>query len=153
MANVTYERVIMKRVILGLSLVSAVAAGCEGGGNAYNPKAKATNLAAYAGAVEYPTNMQAVSEASITSTVDKRSGKITIRNYTNKTLIEPRVWVNQIFVLKIPSMGPQSTVELNKADLFDSSGRSLASQPPSAIKKIQIQTEQNLLDVQGPLFD
>jgi hypothetical protein len=143
----------MKHLILALSLVSTFAMGCESDGNAYHPKGKATNLAAYAGAVSYPTNMQPIAEQSITATVHPRTGVITIRNFTNKTLLEPRVWVNQIFVLKVPSLGPQSSIELAKEDFYDSAGRSLASQPPSAIKKIQLQTEQSLIDVQGPLFE
>jgi hypothetical protein len=142
----------MKATILGLSIALA-AAGCQSGGNSYNPKTSAPELAAYAASVTYPSNSTPMTDTSITSTVDRRSGAITIRNYTNKTIVEPRLWVNRMFVLRLPTISAQSTIKISKDDLYDSAGRSMASQPTESIKRIELQTEQNLIDVQGPLFE
>jgi hypothetical protein len=141
----------MKAMIFGMA-VAAAAMGCHSNG-AYNPKAPATELSAYAASVTYPAGVSPMVDSSITSTVDRRTGTITVRNYTNKTIVEPRLWVNQMFVLRLPTIAAQSTIKVSKADLYDSAGRSMSTQPTESIKRIQLQSERNLIDVQGPLFE
>ena len=128
--------------------------GCQtGSSRVYRPQSKTTARAAMAGSIEYPTTKPAVDVENLTSTVNRRNGQITIRNFSNNTIIEPRVWINQIFVLRVRSIGPQDSIILNKADFFDSIGRSLRDQPANSIKQIQLQTDQNLINVQGPLLE
>ena len=145
----------MIRIIAPLSIaLLAGAIGCGSGGNkVYKPKTKDTNLAAYAGNVQYPTDMRAIDDAGVTSTVNKQSGRITIRNFTNKPIVEPRVWVNQVYVLRVRTLSPQDTIVIDKGDLYDAAGRSLRDQSPNAINQIHLQTEQSLIHVKGPLFE
>ncbi|HEV7298997.1 MAG TPA: hypothetical protein VGN72_06485 [Tepidisphaeraceae bacterium] len=146
----------MIRTIAPLSialLIGAVGCGSGGSGKVYQPKTKDTALAAYAGNVQYPTDMQATEDASVTATVNKQNGRITIRNFSNKAIIEPRVWVNQVYVLRTRTLSPQDTIVLDKGDLYDSAGRSLRDQSPNAINTIHLQTDRTLVKAKGPLFE
>ena len=146
----------MLRSLLGLSLAVAVLAGCESSSSSrsrYNPKQKDTNLAAYAATVQYPSGVSPLRGQPVTSTINKTTGNITIRNFTDKTIVEPRLWVNGVYVLRLRSIGPQSVISISRNDLYNSSGQSLASQPIDTINKLDLETEQNLIEVQGPQFE
>ena len=146
----------MIRSLLGLSLAVAVLAGCESSSSSrarFKPKQKDTNLAAYAATVQYPTGVLPVKDQPVTATINKTTGNITIRNFTDKTMVEPRLWVNQVYVLRLSSIGPQSVISVSRDDLYNSSGQSLATQPIDTINKLDLQTEQNLIEVKGPQFE
>jgi hypothetical protein len=144
----------MTRQLLGLLIVTSglVVGGCKANGE-YDPPQKPTALAANAANAEFPRDVEPVRDLSVTATVSRATGKITVRNFTNKTFAEPRLWINQIYVLRLPTIGPDSVLAVNRADLFDSAGRSLATQPVDAIRKVQLETERNLIDVQGPQME
>ncbi len=144
----------MKHLILA-TIVAGIAAGCSssGGSSPAHTKETPTSLAAYAGQVNYPTKFKPYLEPSIVATVDRRSGMMTLRNFGNAGVMEPRIWVNEVFVYRVPQIGPKSTIMLKRDNFYDSAGRSLKGLPPSAINKIQIETSESLIDVQGPMAE
>ena len=145
----------MIRVIAPLSIALLVTiAGCApAGSKVYKPNSKNTVRAAFAGGVDYPKDLQAVDAPGLSSSVDRRTGQITIRNYSNETQVEPRVWINQIYVLRVRSLGAQDYVVLNKGDFYNAVGGSLKDQPVNSIKQIQLQVEQRLINVMGPMLE
>ncbi len=147
----------MIRAILGLAIVSAVAVGCESTGSSkgrnFKPAAKDTSLAAYAANSNYPSDRQALRDQAVTATIAKQSGAITIRNFTDKTMQEPRLWVNGVYVLRLRTVGPQSVITVNRNDMYNSAGESLGKVPIDTINRLELETEQNLIEVQGPQFD
>jgi len=142
----------MKHVICG-AIVAGMAFGCASNGPSSRAKETPTGLAAYAGGVEFPTKFKPYLEPTLTATVNMRSGMITLRNFGNAGVSEPRIWINGIFVYRVPALNAQTTLRLSKQNFYDSSGRSLKDLPTSAIKKIQLETAQGLMDVQGPMAE
>lgn len=150
----------MIRALMGLTIVAAtVVAGCESSGSSssngrhYKPSVQNTNLAAYAASAQYPKDKTPLMGQPVTATINKNNGKITIRNFTDKTMFEPRLWVNSVYVLRLRTVGPQSVITVDRKDIFNSSGTSLATEPVDAINKVELETEQNLIQVQGPQFE
>jgi hypothetical protein len=137
----------------GLMLGAMLLVGC-GGPNEYHPNAEPTKLAAYAATKPYPANTQPQEDLRLTASVNRQSGQVTIRNFSGAPLQDVDVWINQGYVLHLNKIEPNGSRTVNPGDFYNANGSSLENTPPEGIRKIQIQTHDNVLyNIQGPQFE
>ena len=135
-------------------LVMAALAGCAGkasdesSSNTSADGPSPTELAAYAGAARYPSEMKS-KELRAHAVVDRENGIIKIYNLGNQNLRDVRVWVNKSFVKRIDGIAPQSSVTIRTDELYDGLGRTFASQDEE-VAIVQLQTLDELYDLMGP---
>ena len=138
------------KLTLGIAALGAALAGCSTP-NEYNPPEEPTNLAAYAASNQYPMNTMARDNPHITAVVDHKSGEITLRNFDSGPVANFKLWVNQIYVIHVDRIEPNSFKLIKPDDVFNSTGNNMQKVPPDAIQKIQIETaDGQLWNVQGP---
>jgi hypothetical protein len=111
-------------------------------------------LAAYAATKPYPANAQAQDDMRITAVVNQRTGQITIRNFSGAPLRDVDVWINQAYVLHVNQIDANGSKTLNPADFYNANGFSLEKTPPEGIRKVQLQTRDNIIyNIQGPQIE
>ena len=141
----------MSRILLCLVAALAVA-GCE----SQNDSARTANvapsgmqLAAYAGAHQYPTTMPVTDHSRIAAVVNHRNGTIKIYNFDSRPMSDVEVWVNQSFVQHINGIAPHSSVIIRTSDLYNGLGQSFASLN-APVSLVQVEADNSLLTALGP---
>ncbi|HEX2971712.1 MAG TPA: hypothetical protein VHP11_05235 [Tepidisphaeraceae bacterium] len=137
----------------GIALLGLAAlVGCESTmGPTANKGVSSTVLAATAGQAQYPQNVQASSDVSLVA-LDKRSGNtITLINPTDQPMKDLKVWVNGSFVQPLDTLPAKSMVTLKRGDFYNSTGGTL-SQTNATIDRIEVQSGDKLIHVQGPVM-
>jgi hypothetical protein len=134
------------------ALSAALFAGCaDSGSNEYSPNATPAQLAAYAARVQYPTNMQPQDDQHLIAEVNRTTGRITLRNFSNTPLRDFNLWVNQNYVLHVNQVDANGSRSVDPADLYNYSGSNMEKAAPESIRKVQVQTADGMLyNVQGP---
>jgi hypothetical protein len=138
-----------RTLVLGLVLT---AAGCSAPGE-YEPQARPTQLAAMAASTEYPRRMNVSRDLALTSTVDRRTGVITIRNFSSEALYNGKVWINENYLIPVNTLGPNTTLRIDPKDVYDGAGNPPNRQNPQSVRKIEIQVDDEIHAVEGPLFE
>ncbi|HLL89700.1 MAG TPA: hypothetical protein VK324_10370 [Tepidisphaeraceae bacterium] len=148
-------------------LALALVAGCAGSGSkqqqqdprlaaeravTFQPTIDQTQMAAYAAQTRYPTNASARSDLAVTAEVDSQTGQITIRNWTDRLIRGPHLWVNRTYVVRLNDIPAASRMIVAPQYLYNTGGRNLAGETPRAIQNLQLETEDNLINVKGPQF-
>jgi len=142
----------------GMIVLSAlVLAGCTTSGERNPPTAtrsqqEPTQLAAYAASVQFPSDVTASKDLRVAAVLNNDNGTIKIYNFSNQTLRDVRVWINHSFVFRLNTLVPNSSVIIHRDQLYDATGRTLAS-VQSTVRSIQLQTPEGLYDVQGPALE
>lgn len=142
----------MRRRALTIGLLVPLLAGCVGDGE-YEPRAKPTQLAAHAANSDYPRRSDISRDLSLTSTINQQTGVITLRNFSSRSLQDVRVWINENYVIPVSTIAPNSTTKINPTDVYDSAGNTLKGQRPQTIRKIEIEEDETVHAVEGPLFE
>jgi hypothetical protein len=136
-----------------LCLLAAIAmAGC----GSQNDSARTANgaptspeLAAYAGAHQYPTTMPVSDHSPVAAVVNHANGTIKIYNFDTRPMSDSKVWINQSFVQHINGIAPRSSVILRTTDLYNGLGQSFASLN-SPVSLVQVETDNRLMTALGP---
>lgn len=141
---------ILRSSIVLLSLAALV--GCESSmGSTANKGVSSTVLAATAGGAQYPQNMQPTTDVPLVA-LDRRDGSsITLINPTDQPMTDLKIWVNGSFVQPLDTLPARSMVTLKRGDFYNSNGSAL-SQAKVTIDRIDVQTGNRLIRVQGPVM-
>lgn len=130
-------------------------AGCSTSAEVSNPFDENTSseaqLAAFAASSQFP-NQEASNDLTATALVHRDTGMIQIINASNKPLTNAKVWVNGQFVTKVNSIPANGSVRIPRSQFYDQTGRTLSGTNTTA-QRIQLQTSDNLYNLQGPVFD
>jgi hypothetical protein len=136
-----------------LFLLATIAiAGCESqtdSARMANVAPTSPELAAFAGAHQYPTTMPTSDHFRIAAVVNRVNGTIKIYNFDTHPVRDANVWVNQAFVEHINGIAPRSSVIIRMANLYNSLGQSFANLD-SPVTLVQIEMDNGLLTAQGP---
>ncbi len=144
----------MMRYALALaSAMALIGCGSSSGPLSQGPSEdQQAQLAAYAATNQYPTNMQASNNLQAAAILNKGGDTITIRNFSEQTLHNAKVWVNGAYVREVDVIPAHGSVVLNRGQFFNSAGRSLSDQNVS-VANVQIQSSNQLYNLQGPQFE
>lgn len=107
-------------------------------------------LAAYAASTKYP-DAKASDDMKLSAMVNRDKKTIQIINYTDQTLTNVNVWINQTYLYRVNSIPANGLQTLSTNDFYDGTGRSLGAQA-SPITKVQVQTGDNIYNAMGPIF-
>jgi hypothetical protein len=137
--------------------MAALIAGCSASATVDNPFSAApaeherARLAAFAASSEYPTTRPS-DTLRATALIDREAGTIQILNPTDRALHNSRVWVNGSFVARVDEIPPQGSVTINRARFYSPRGNTLQGMNTSATR-VQIETDGELYNLQGPVFE
>jgi hypothetical protein len=108
-------------------------------------------LAAEAARAQYPSEAEAT-DAPAVAIVNRNEKTIRIYNLSDEGQSDVLVWVNRSYVTRVGSMPAHGSVKVEMNRLYGPQGRNLADQNVS-INQVQIQSGENLYNVQGPAYD
>lgn len=134
-----------------LAIAALMIAGCETGNESARMATAAptsAELAAYAGAHQYPTTMPTSQHFQVAAVVSP-SNVLRIYNFDSRPVRDANVWVNQSFVQHINGIAPHSSVIIRPADLYNSMGQSFATLN-AHVDMVQIEMDNRLLTAMGP---
>ena len=150
----------MLKQIVPLAVLAALV-GCQAGAE-FNPQfgksdreaqqAQQTQLAAFAASAEYPRETQASDNLRAAAVINRENDTIRVYNFSDRPLRDAHVWVNGAYVHKVDNIPPNGSVTIRRANFYDSTGRSLASQSTSA-NRVQVQWGDELYNLQGPVYE
>jgi hypothetical protein len=133
-------------------LATIAVAGCESqtdSARMSNGAPTSPELAAFAGAHQYPTTMPTSDHFRIAAVVHRSSGTIKIYNFDTRPVHDANVWINQAFVGHIKGIAPRSSVIIRMSDLYNGLGQSFANLD-SPVTLVQVEMDNGLLTAQGP---
>ena len=122
-------------------------------GTTFQPTIGQTQQAAYAAQTRYPSNVSARDDLAVTAVVNSQTGQITIRNFTDRLIRTPHLWVNRRFVARLTDIPAGSHMTVDPKYLYNTGGQNLAGETPRAIQNLQLETQDNLINVKGPQFE
>jgi hypothetical protein len=146
----------MLRTTLALLAVTTLV-GCAANGE-FNPVGRKseemtpTQLAAFAANSKYPADLQASNEARVGAVVSADKGTIKVFNFSERPIVNARVWVNKGYVAKVDGIPPQSKVTIATDKLYGPFGNTFASQEKT-VSSVQVQTDEGLFNLMGPVQD
>jgi hypothetical protein len=105
--------------------------------------------AAFANTARFPNDMHATDDLRATAMIS-RDG-IKIANATDREIKDAKLWVDGTYVTQVNSIPAHSVVTVNRTDLSDRNGNLPSS--TNDIKQVQLQTRDNLYNLQGPVFE
>jgi hypothetical protein len=132
-----------------------LAAGCQSQSESArmaNSTPTGAELAAYAGAHQYPTTMPSSDHLRIAAVVNRTAGTIKIYNFDQKPIDNANVWINQAFVEHIHGIAPRSSVIIKMADLYNGLGQNFLSLD-APVSTVQVESGDRLLTAQGPVAE
>jgi hypothetical protein len=152
-------------------LLAAAMMGCTGGGKskapttsssaAAAPTSRATDtvdapavamsdnqLAAYAGAAEFPT-ARPRNDARIAAIVTKDRQTIKIYNFDANAMRAVNVWVNGAYVQPLQALPAHSKAYIRGDKLFNKNGDRFSTRGEE-VTRVQLETQDGLYDVLGP---
>ncbi|MGE5611007.1 MAG: hypothetical protein ACM359_17285 [Bacillota bacterium] len=134
--------------LLGL----AALVGCESSmGPTANKGTSSTVLAASAGGAQYPQNMQPTTDVPLVALDRRGGGSITLINPTDQPMSDMKVWINGTYMQPLDNLPARSMVTLRQSDFYNNSGSSL-DQAKATIDRVDVQTGNKLIRVQGPVM-
>jgi hypothetical protein len=138
---------IANRVIIALA--AALLVGC--GGNTYKPNAVDTQLASYAGQATYPRNLTPMRNPDLFCSVAP-DATITLWNAGDNPVSGFEVWINQMYTLHLDKLDARDSISLDPATIYNKTGANLKGVPANSINTVQIQQQDKLWDVHGPII-
>lgn len=142
----------LKQTLVGLCAISMIGctASIEPAGSASSNELPEAQLAAYAASTKYP-DKNASDDMKLGAMVNRDDKSIQLINYTDKTLTDAKVWINQGYLYKVSSIPAHGYATLSTADFYNGSGHAL-SEMNNPVNRIQVETSDGLFNVQGPVF-
>lgn len=138
----------MVRTTLALAATVWILAACQDKGHMAGNTLQPTELAAYAASTSYPGNAR--SEDPALGAIVQDNGNVRIVNFSNQSINDTNVWVNQEYVYRVPTLPAKSIITLQRNWFFNSQGRDLSSEKNN-ISLVQVQTGEKLITLQGPV--
>jgi hypothetical protein len=132
-----------------------VAVGCQSQSESArlaNSTPTGAELAAYAGAHQYPTTMPSSDHLRLAAVVNRAAATVKIYNFDQHPIQDANVWINQAFVDHIHGIAPRSSVIIRMADLYNGLGQNFLSLD-YPVSSVQLETENRLLTAQGPVAE
>lgn len=106
-------------------------------------------LAAYAGAHQYPATQPAQNNLRAAALVDANQGIIKVYNFGTEPIRDADVWVNQSFVRHVNAIAPGTSVTLKMSNLYNGVGQQFSSRGEH-VNLVQIQQGGTLSTLMGP---
>jgi hypothetical protein len=106
-------------------------------------------LAAYAGAHQYPTSQQAGHELRAAAIVNADAGYVKIYNFGSEPIRDADVWVNQSYVRHVNAIAPNSSVTIKTSNLYNGIGQQFSSRGEH-FNLVQIHMDHALQTLMGP---
>jgi len=140
-----------------LALLAALAVGGCTGMNEEGPRATVAQptseeLAAAAARAKFPTTMPAREAQHAFALVNRTNGTIKIYNMGDEPITDAKVWVNGAFMQHVNGIGAKSSAIVRFSHLYNALGKSFGSLG-EPVSTVQIQTDGQLLTLQGPASD
>jgi hypothetical protein len=107
--------------------------------------------AAFATTAHYPNDMQASNDLKATALVGRSAESIKIVNASDQPIRDAKLWVDGRYVVQINDLPAHGTLTLNRTEFSDRDGKLPADL--KGARQVQIQTKDNLYNLQGPVFD
>jgi hypothetical protein len=107
--------------------------------------------AAFANTARFPADMKASDELRATAIIDRSSNTVKIANPNAQEIRDAKVWIDGQYVVQVNSIPARGTVTINRSDLSDRNGNLPADL--RNVGQVQLQTRDNLYNLQGPVFD
>ena len=107
-------------------------------------------LAAYAGAHQYPATQPAKNELRAASIIDASQGVIKIYNFGTEPIRDADVWVNQAYVRHVNAISPGSGVSIPTSQLYNGMGQQFSTRGEH-VNQVQIQQDHALYTLMGPV--
>lgn len=143
--------------VIALALITLAGCGADNrspaeGGASQRSTTQAptvTELAAYAASRHFPPDSAPRSNLHTASIVNRGTGIIKIYNFDATPIRNVDVWVNQAFVLRVPALPANGSVEVKMVDMYNAVGRNLATQN-EPIRQVQLVSDGTLNTTWGP---
>ncbi len=129
-------------------LAAAMLMGCD---TISGPSEVSAKRAAFAAQTPYPQNMKATEDSHLTALVSRDGNTIQLLNSSDKASTDANVWVNGTYLTRVDSVPPHGLVTLHRTDFFDSGGNNLSKQS-ATVTRVEVQSNNQLFQVQGPVF-
>jgi len=117
--------------------------------------ADAAAVAAAAGtnvrSLHYPSELKATNDLPATAVVDPSYNSLKIANATDRDLRNVTIWIDGKYGAQVGQVPPKGTIAIQRGDFVDRDGHA-----PADLKnpgQIQLQTHDDLYNLQGPVFD
>ena len=107
-----------------------------------------TQLAAYAGAAEFPTT-QPRNNVRVAAIVTKDRATIKLYNFDATALRAVNVWVNGAYVQPLQALPAHSKAFIRGDKLFNKNGDRFSTRGEE-VTRVQLETQDGLYDVMGP---
>ncbi|HEY2585421.1 MAG TPA: hypothetical protein VGI81_06645 [Tepidisphaeraceae bacterium] len=107
-------------------------------------------LAAYAGAHQYPATQPARNDLRAAAIVDASQGAIKIYNFGTEPIRDADVWVNQAYVRHIDAIAPGSSISIHMSNLYNGVGQQFSTRGEH-VNLVQIQQDHALHTLLGPV--
>lgn len=137
-------------------VAAAALAGCAASGST-SPFGESptpgdqSRLAAFAAQVELPDFNQANQDLQASALVNRGNDTITIRNFSDQTLRDVRVFVNREYIREIDSIPAHGSVTIHQDQFYDRQGQNLGNQNVT-VNTVHMQTQDQLFQLQGPQY-
>ena len=142
--------------ILAIAGLTGCAASVEpiGLGDSGRQVDQRAQLAAYAAAEEnqYPQDAEVSDDMNVAAIVYRDSNTIRVYNFSDQTLRNAKLWINQNYVHRLDKIPANSSVRVNFGGLYKSDGRTFA-QAQAPITSVQLQADDSMYRVQGPAYE
>ncbi len=136
-------------------LAVAFLTGCAGSSvespSASESGSKPAQLAAAAAGSPYPST-QATPAPQLGAVYNRDNHTIRILNFSDQQVKDGKVWINGTFVHPIQSIPPHGMVTLDTEKFYGSAGRPMRDLSVTPAN-VQIQVDNSLYNVQGPLLE
>lgn len=106
-------------------------------------------LAAYAGAHQYPATQPAKNDLRAAAIVDANQGVIKIYNFGTQPIRDADVWVNQAYVRHVNAIAPGSSVSIQMSNLYNGVGQQFSARGEH-VQRVQIHQDGGLYTLMGP---
>jgi hypothetical protein len=107
-------------------------------------------LAAYAGAHQYPSGQQPENHLRAAVVVMPDQSALKIYNFGSDPITDADIWVNQAFVRHVNAIAPSSSITIQASNLYNSLGQQFSS-TGQHVNSVQIQQGKSLESVMGPV--
>ncbi len=105
----------------------------------------------YAATASYPGEATQSSDLQLAAIDNPDAREIELLNLTDNSIPASTLWVNGAFVKRIPSIPPRGTFKVKYNELLEAgTGTNDLQSVGQVARKVEIQTPQGLMAVQGP---
>jgi len=147
-----FRSVIVSSVVLTLGLLAGCASSSKstaGAASASFDEMTPTQIAAWSATSRYPQTAP-MKKNDVTIIVNQGKNTIKLYNLSGTPLRNSKLWVNKTFVAKVDAVAPQTNMVINTERLYDGVGNVFSKQKLE-VTSVQLQTEEGLYDLLGPV--